>query len=126
MVINSCPVAEQTNLEQGLTPYTDIPCAEESVINDNIDVLRLGYKIMSQNFNPEEFKENGRTTTVMRKRFTTDLVQNFVPSIKFSVVENTTNFFQSWFIDLRDFSFLFGKSFISCKSIISCKSFPTL
>ena len=29
--------------------------------------------------------------------------------VKFSVVENTTSFFQSWFIDLRDFTFLFGK-----------------
>ena len=74
--------------------------------------MRVTYKIMSQNFNPIEYEQNLRTTTVMRKRFTTDLMTDFVQSMKFTIVENSYQFFNHWFIDLRDFTF-FLKSYIS-------------
>ena len=46
------------------------------------------------------------------KRFTTDLMSNFVQSMKYSVGANIIKFFDLWFVDLRDFAF-FLKSYIS-------------
>ena len=37
---------------------------------------------------------------------------DFVQSMKFTIVENSYQFFDHWFIDLRDFTF-FVKSYIS-------------
>ena len=111
MVVNECPVAVAADEESGLSSYTDIKCAGDDTIASVIDEMRVTYKIMSQNFNPKEYSQNGRTTTVMRKRFTTDLMSNFVQSMKFTIVENSLRFFDNWFIDLRDFTF-FIKSYI--------------
>ena len=52
MVFNSCPVAVKADADSGTTPYTSAECASDDTISENIDVLRIGYKIMSQNFNP--------------------------------------------------------------------------
>ena len=48
----------------------------------------------------------------MRKRFTTDLMTEFVQSMKFTIIENTIRLFDEWLLDLRDFSF-FISSYIN-------------
>jgi len=42
---------------------------------------------------------------VIKRRFTTDLLKFSTRSMKFSVKENFVRFFNSWFVDLRDFTF---------------------
>jgi len=105
MVVNDCEVAAATDAEKGLKPYTDKGCADKATIQANIADVRVEYKIMSQNFNPSDYKKNDSTTTVIRKRFTTDLMTEFVQSMKYTIVESTLLFFDEWFVDLRDFTF---------------------
>ena len=71
--------------------------------------MRVSYKIMGQNFNPKIYSEQGQMETVMRRRFTTDLLRTQTQSMKFSVVENFIRVFDSWFVDLRDFQFFIRK-----------------
>ena len=104
-VVNDCNTAVDTDEKQGLTPYSSASCATSETIASYIDDVRVEYKILGQNFNPSRFEENGATTPVIKRRFTTDLMSDFTQSMKFSVVENFVRFFNSWFVDLRDFTF---------------------
>ena len=109
MVINDCPTAVAKDAESGLTSYTDAECAGNAKILTQIDDVRVSYKIMGQNFNPKIYSEQGQMETVMRRRFTTDLLRTQTQSMKFSVVENFIRVFDSWFVDLRDFQFFIRK-----------------
>ena len=46
---------------------------------------------------------------VIKYRFTTDLLTLSSRSMKFSIKENFIRFFNSWFVDLRDFTFFIKK-----------------
>ena len=46
---------------------------------------------------------------VIKYRFTTDLLALSSRSMKFSIKENFIRFFNSWFVDLRDFTFFIKK-----------------
>ena len=87
MVVNDCTVATATDAERNLTSYTDKTCAEPEEIAERISSVRLNYKIMSQNFNPDEYRTKGETTSVILKRFTSDLVEQFTQSIKYLITE---------------------------------------
>lgn len=104
-VINDCDTAVATDIKYELTPYSSVECAAESVKEQHIDDIRVSYKIMGQNFNPNDYVKEEDTRTVIRRRFTTDLMFNFTFSMKFSIVENMTKFFDSYLLDLRDFAF---------------------
>lgn len=112
MVINDCNVAVTTDLANNVTSYSNATCQDSATVTTNIASMRVNYKIMAQNFNPKEYSESGKTTSVIRRRFTTDLMAAFSQSMKFNVVENTVALFNSWFVDLRDFRF-FIKSYIN-------------
>ena len=58
MVVNDCPTAVRTNSLYNLTSYSDVEeCADTDTIASKIDRVRVSYKIMSQNFNPKEYKD---------------------------------------------------------------------
>lgn len=105
MVVNDCNVAETTDRENNLTTYSNKTCQDTTTVQENVDEMRVNFKIMGQNFNPKEYKENGKTTSVIRRRFTSDLMAAFSQSMKFTVVENAIELFDLWFVDLRDFRF---------------------
>lgn len=74
MVVNDCSEVEQNTRGRNLTSYTDVECASTEYARNQIDGMRVSYKIMGQNFNPSEYQENGSTSSVMKRRFTTDLM----------------------------------------------------
>ena len=108
MVVNNCTVATATDADRNLTSYTDKTCAEPEEIAERISSVRLNYKIMSQNFNPDEYRTKGETTSVILNRFTSDLVEHFTQSIKYLITETQVQFFDSRFIDFSDFTFFFS------------------
>lgn len=105
MVVNDCTVAVESDMKNNLTSYTDSECLSTEDAKTFVDDMRVYYKIMGQNFNPSEYSQNLKTSSVMKRRFTTDLMTLFTVSMKIGVRENKISLFDSWFVDLRDFAF---------------------
>lgn len=121
-VVNNCNVATNVDSANSLTSYSSEACASNDTIASYVDDVRLEYKIMAQNFNPKTYSQEGQMTHVMKRRFSTDLMLDFSQSMKFSVVENFIRLFDSWFIDIRDFTF-FLKSYIDNNPKMNIKTY---
>jgi len=109
MVVNDCTVAVESDLKHNLTSYANSECLATEDAKTYADDMRVSYKIMGQNFNPSEYSQNLKTSSVMKRRFTTDLMTQFTVSMKIGVRENHISLFDSWFVDLRDFAFFIKK-----------------
>ena len=105
MVINKCSVAVDVDSTVGVESYSTATCLDDTEAAKHIDDIRMTYKIMAQNFNPEQYAEDGKMRPIIKRRFTTDLMLDFSQSMKFSVIENFIRLFDSWFVDFRDFTF---------------------
>ena len=60
---------------------------------------------MAQNFNPDSYKELGRTDSVIKYRFITDFAKLMSLSMKFTVIEKSIRLFDYWLLSLQDFTF---------------------
>ena len=74
MVVSDCSDVEENFRGRGFASYTDAECASKEYARNQIDGMRVSYKIMGQNFNPSEYQQNGSTSSVMKRRFTQDLM----------------------------------------------------
>ena len=60
---------------------------------------------MAQNFIAEDYSKTGKTNSVIKRRFSTDLLLTSSQSSKFAVINDDIRLFDYWFVDLRDFLF---------------------
>jgi hypothetical protein len=105
MVVNTCNVAVALDIEKSLIPYSTVDCLNRTEALKHAEDIRLNYKIMTRSFNPHNYEKNRELDLIIQRRFTTDVTLTQSLSMKFSVVESEIRFFDSWLLDLRDFSF---------------------
>ena len=105
MTINDCSLATAAEEKRGIVPYSSATCIPYDDAQQYIPSVRVNWKIMAQNFNPDYYAEHNEMQPVIKHRFNTDLMKAFTSSTKFGIIKNDIRFFDYWFVDLRDFLF---------------------
>ena len=77
VVINDCTIATEIDKAQGIESYSDAQCKSFEDAQPYIPNVRVNWKIMSQIFNPDYYKENGALQSVIKRRMNTDLMTLF-------------------------------------------------
>ena len=106
MVANRCDVAHAVDLENDVNSYTNTTCSSQATIDENVEDIAIGYKIINQNFEVERYKEEGTQESYVTRRGANSLFKTMSMVEKLSVVKNYIQFFEKKFIGLSALTFL--------------------
>ena len=77
-VVNSCAIAKQVEIDNGLTHWNDDPCEEDETTRiETLHSIAFEAKIVQQAFNPKHYIENGTTDYLVSQRIVSGLSSYF-------------------------------------------------